>query len=135
IEIDVECQRSKVAVDVHAVVREAKLFVEVARRSVSGPGGIDIDVELLAGRDRTSKRLEQAGQQPSVGTPDALRTQFHDAINRIKGSQQLELAIERQDRRTETHCVSTSGMHLDKLDGNDPECNCFCARSRPSALR
>src|SRR5262252_4598209 len=109
IEIDVECQRSEVAVDVHAVVLEAEFFVEVARRGVSGPGGIDIDVELLARRDRTSKRLEQAGQQPPVGTPDALRTQFHDAINPIKGSQQLELAIERQDRRTETHCVQPQG--------------------------
>jgi hypothetical protein len=59
---------------------------------------------LLARRQRTSKCLEQAGQQPPVGTPDALRTLFHDAIN-PKGSQQLELAIERQDRRTEIHCL------------------------------
>jgi hypothetical protein len=53
IEIDVERQRSEVAVDVHAVILEAELFVEVARRGVSGPGGIDIDVEFLAGRDGT----------------------------------------------------------------------------------
>src|SRR5215813_14079990 len=105
IEIDVERQRSEVAVDVHAVVLETELFMEMARRGVSGSGGIDIDLELLARRDRASERLEQAGQQSLVGTPDALRTQFHDAINPIKGSQQFELAIERQDRRTETHCV------------------------------
>src|SRR5262249_41556422 len=99
----------KVAVDVHAVVLEAKLFVEVARRGMSGPGGIDIDVELLARRDRTSERLEQAGQQPPVGTPDALRTQFDAPINPLKGSQQCELTIERQNWRTETHCVQPQG--------------------------
>jgi hypothetical protein len=86
IEIDVERQRPELAVDVHAVVFQAELFVEVARRGVSRPGGIDIDLEFLAGRNRASERLKQAGQQPPVGTPDALRTQFHDAINPIKGS-------------------------------------------------
>src|SRR5438132_2971458 len=76
---------------------------------MSGPGGVDIDVELFARRDRTSERLEQADQQPPVGAPDALRTQFHDAINAIKSSQQLELAIQRQDRRTETHFLQPHG--------------------------
>src|SRR5215510_8114406 len=66
IEIDVERQRSEVAVDVHAVILETELFVEVARCGVSSPGGIYIDIELLARRNGTSKRLEQAGQQPSV---------------------------------------------------------------------
>src|SRR5262249_10292566 len=93
IEIDVERQRPELAVDVHAVVFEAELFVEVARRGVSRPGGINIDLEFLAVRNRTSERLKQTRQQPPVRPPDALRTQFHDAINPIKGSQQLELAI------------------------------------------
>src|SRR5262249_19529841 len=90
-----------------------------------GPGGIDVDVELLARRNRAPESLEQAGQQPPVRTPDALRTQFHDAVDAVEGSQQLELTIERQDRRTETHFLQTSRMRFGKLDGNDPECNCF----------
>ena len=75
---------------------------------MSSPGRIDIDLEFLARWNGTSKRLEEARQQSPVRTPDALGTQFHDAINPIEGSQQLELAIQRQNRRAKTHCLRLS---------------------------
>jgi hypothetical protein len=63
---------------------------------------------VLPGRDQTSKRLEQPGEQPPVRTPDALRTQFDDAINAVEGSQQFKLTIKGQNRRTKTHCLNLS---------------------------
>src|SRR5262249_287046 len=110
IEIDIQDQRSKLAVDIHAVIFEAQLLVQMARGSEARSGRIDIDVELLAGRDWSSKGLKQIEQQSSIGAPHPLRTQFDDAVDALKGSQELELTIKRKNWRTKTHFTSLVGM-------------------------
>src|SRR5262249_60146834 len=57
-------------------------------------------------RQRPAERLEQIDQQPPVGAPHSLRTQFDDAIDSVEGAEHLELVIERQDCRTKTHSAS-----------------------------
>src|SRR5215216_4408069 len=77
--------------------------MQVARRRASGPRVVDIEGELAFRRHRPAKCLEKADQQPPVGAPHALRTQFDDAVDFVKGAEQLELVIKRQNRRTKTH--------------------------------
>src|SRR6516225_1639095 len=55
VKIDIECQRSKIAVNVHAIIFEAQLFVQVARGGVPGTAGVDIDLKLLVRWKRTPK--------------------------------------------------------------------------------
>src|SRR5262249_45433002 len=75
----------------------------MARGGEARSGRIDIDLELVAGRDWASKGLKQAEQQSPIGAPDALRTQFDDAIDAFEGSQELELPIKCKNWRTKTH--------------------------------
>src|SRR5262249_37175947 len=106
IEIDIQGQRSEIAVDIHAVIFEAQLLVQMARGGEARSGRIDIDAELVVGRDWTSERLKQAEQQSPIGAPHALRTQFDDAVDIFEGSQKLELPIKCKNWRTKTHFIS-----------------------------
>jgi hypothetical protein len=60
IEIDTEHQRTKIAVDVHAIITQAQLFVQVARGCMAGSAGVDIDLEFLVGWKRTPKSVDRA---------------------------------------------------------------------------
>src|SRR5262245_4723901 len=108
IEINVERQRSEVAVDVYAVVLEDALFVQVARRGVSGPGGIVIHLEFLDGLDGTGDRVEHAGKQPDDSTPDGCRTHHDDANKTVQGTPDAAVPISVQTPRGKAHCLYLS---------------------------
>src|SRR5262249_29619270 len=99
----------------------------MARGGEARSGPIDIDVELVAGRDWASKGLKQAEQQSPIGAPHALRTQFDDTIDAFEGSQELELPIKCKNWRTKTHFQFLSMVCLDRLESMSPECNVFMA--------
>src|SRR6516162_3485540 len=99
----------------------------MARGGKARSSRIDIDVELVAGRDWTSERLKQAEQQSPIGAPHALRTQFDDAVDVFEGSQKLELPIKCKNWRTKTHFISLEGV-LGQI-GIDPSgMQCFHGR-------
>src|SRR5262245_16245787 len=110
IEVDIQGQRSEIAVDIHAVIFEAQLLVQMARRGEARSSRIDVDVELVVGRDWASESLKQAQQEPPIGAPHALRTQFDDAVDALEGSQELELPIKCKNWRTKTHFFSLDGV-------------------------
>src|SRR5215471_21357268 len=77
----------------------------MARGGEARSARINIDVELVTGRDWAPESFKQAEQQSPIGTPHALRTQFDDAVDALKGSQELELTIKRKNWRTKTHFI------------------------------
>ena len=93
VEIDIECQRSKIAVNVHTIIFEAQLFVQVARGGVPGTAGVDIDLKLLVGWKRTPKSFKQPGQQSPIRTPHTLRAKLDDTVDSVQCPKHLDLAI------------------------------------------
>src|SRR5262245_30152011 len=63
IEIYIECQRSKIAIDVDAIIFKAKFFVQVARGGTPGTARVDIDLEFIVGWKWTPKGVKQPSQQ------------------------------------------------------------------------
>src|SRR5262249_42102119 len=77
--------------------------MQMARGGEARSARINIDVELVAGRDWAPESFKQAEQQSPIRAPHALRTQFDDAVDAFEGSQELELPIKCKNWRTETH--------------------------------
>src|SRR5947209_7127056 len=100
IDIEIERQRSEIAVDVHTVVFEAKLLMQMPRGSERRAVVVDVDVEFRARWDRPPEGLEQAREQARVRTPHSLRTELDHAVEPIKCAKRFELPVKTEDRGT-----------------------------------
>src|SRR6476661_393919 len=77
--------------------------MQMARGGEARSARINIDVELVTGRDWAPESFKQAEQQSPIRAPHALRTQFDDAVDAFEGSQEFELPIKCKNWRTKTH--------------------------------